>query len=52
MTLEQRIEVLEKAISEINSRHKRKDVEAERVKAAMSHAARVSISELLAKQSK
>ncbi|HDG1697541.1 hypothetical protein HII27_21180 [Kluyvera sp. SCKS090646] len=50
MTLEQRIEALEKEIKDITERHKLEDKELQRVKAAVSHAAKKGIEDLLAKQ--
>jgi len=49
MTLEQRIEALEKKMKDIDERHKAEDKELQRVEAAISHAAKKGIDDLLAK---
>lgn len=52
MTLEQRIELIEKKLNLIEQRHDLEDLESKRVEAAVSHAAIKGIDDLLAEQPK
>lgn len=52
MNLEKRIEEIEKKLIEIEARHQLEDEELRRIRAAMSHAAKFGIEELLSEQAK
>ncbi len=52
MTLEQRVVALEEKLKAIEQRHMDEDLETERVKSAMFHAAKKGIEDLSAKNSK